>query len=139
MDSVYRQQRRVRATSRQPFWPIPTFPVSCFQQLCHLSKIMTRIINKFSVITATPASARASLHSIANSLDQWKAELPPETHLNLFADWASPSSSRAPNVLNLHGVYHSLVNLLYRSFIADGHLGSAMGLATSWKQSTDAA
>jgi hypothetical protein len=39
----------------------------------------------------------------------------------------------------LHGIYHSLIILLHRPLIADGHLRSAAGPAPSWQRCTVAA
>lgn len=117
--------------------PTPMHSVSCFQQLCLLSKIMTRIINKCYVIGATPAAARASLQSIDDSLMKWNAELPSE--LRFDPEQLAGTRPPAPNILNLNGISNALVILLHRPFIADGHLNSASGPASSWKRCTVAA
>ncbi|OAP54333.1 hypothetical protein AYL99_11434 [Fonsecaea erecta] len=121
--------------------PSPVYSVSCFQNFCLLSKIMTRIINKFYVIGAKAKTARASLETIDHHLVRWIEQLP--SHLRLRLDKhdkvGSGPSTASPNVLNLHAIYNSLIILLHRPFIADGHLHSPSTSITSWKRCTIAA
>lgn len=103
--------------------PVPIRSVSTFQQLCQLSKIMTTIIDRFYVIGATFSNARRSLEVVNRALTQWKDNLSPELD---FRPWESlPRSAQPPpppNLMVLHSIYHSLVILLHRPFISDGHL-----------------
>lgn len=160
-----------------PIIPIPIYSVSTFQKLCLLSRIMTKIINRFYVVGATAANARASLESIDNALRAWKQSLPPELTFEPWDELTPPgttantspspttptqttvqtqtpitplsSTSRppyrprpAPNIMILNAVYHSLVILLHRPFISDGHLRSAVAPAapaTSWHRCSAAA
>ncbi|WEW58853.1 hypothetical protein PRK78_004321 [Emydomyces testavorans] len=123
-----------------PPTPTPIYSVSTFQQLCLLSRIMTKIINRFYVVGATAANARASLQAIDDALISWMGNLPANLK---FEPWSqNPIISEArppPNVMILNALYHSLVILLHRPFIADGHLRSAVPPASSWKRCSTAA
>ncbi|KAJ5082760.1 hypothetical protein N7532_011803 [Penicillium argentinense] len=116
----------------------PTYSVSCFQHLCLLSKIMTRIIDEFYVVGATVASAQSSLRSIDDLLRQWEGNLPdglridPENRKMRIA-------SQAPNVLCLHVIYNALIILLHCPLVADGHLRSASPPVVSWRRCSEAA
>lgn len=116
----------------------PTYSVSCFQRLCLLSKIMTRIIDEFYVVGATAASAQSSLRSIDDLLRQWEQNLPEGLRIGSTSRGA-PKVSHAPNVLCLHVIYHALRILLHRPLVADGHLRSASPPAVSWKRCSEAA
>ena len=118
--------------------PTPIYSVSCFQQLCKLSKLMAKIINKFYVVGATTASAEASLGHLDDSLTKWAAQLPVDFQFNPKT-WVPGSQCPSPNVLNLLTTYHSLVILLHRPLVAEGHLQSAEGSASSWKKCTTSA
>ncbi|KAK5053940.1 hypothetical protein LTR84_001902 [Exophiala bonariae] len=116
--------------------PKPMYSVSCFREFCRLSKIMTRIINNFYVIGSNAASAKASLKGIEDSLTWWKENLSPQLRLDTLTSTEPfpPSTSTpilttstsnrnpTPNILHLHGIYHSLIILLYRPFVTGGHL-----------------
>ncbi|RFU33094.1 hypothetical protein B7463_g3230, partial [Scytalidium lignicola] len=122
--------------------PTPVHSVSTFQQLCLLSKLMTRIINRFYSVGTTPAKAQASLHVLDEGLSKWYRQLPEEITFEPWSDASMVSQkSVPPNVMNLHNTYYSLVILLHRPFISDGHLRSASGSipSTSWKKCTVAA
>ncbi|KAH8586181.1 nitrogen assimilation transcription factor nirA [Bisporella sp. PMI_857] len=129
-----------RDTSQILYNPTPVHSVSTFQQLCLLSKLMTRIINRFYSVGTTPAKAQASLHTLDEGLTKWYQQLPKAI---TFEPWSeSPVASQKlvpPNVMNLHNTYHSLVILLHRPFISDGHLRSGSASASSWKKCTVAA
>ncbi|KAK2749238.1 hypothetical protein FQN57_006854 [Myotisia sp. PD_48] len=123
-----------------PTAPAPIHSVTTFQQLCLLSKIMTKIINRFYVVGATAANARASLQSIDDALSTWKENLPADLNFEPWSD--DPSLARlrpAPNGMVLNALYYSLVILLHRPFISDGHLRSAVAPASSWKRCSSAA
>lgn len=130
-------------TDTLPAMPSNTTPihsVTTFQQLCLLSKIMTKIINRFYVVGATAANARASLQMIDDALIAWKDNLPAELNFEPWSDDPVRSRSRpAPNVMILKALYYSLVILLHRPFISDGHLRSAVAPASSWKRCSTAA
>ncbi|RDL30991.1 uncharacterized protein BP5553_09780 [Venustampulla echinocandica] len=117
----------------------PIYSVTCFQQLCRLSIIMTKIINKFYVIGATAASARANVQAYDDALVKWNTDLPTELRYDPLAEVVPSSRLPAPTVMNLHGIYHALIILLHRPLIADGHLRSAAGILPSWQRCTRAA
>ncbi|KAK2806343.1 hypothetical protein FQN51_007387 [Onygenales sp. PD_10] len=123
-----------------PVTPTPIYSVSTFQQLCLLSRIMTRIINRFYVVGATAANARTSLEAIDDALVAWKENLPAAL---TFEPWSkAPEAAQyrpPPNIMILNAVYYSLVILLHRPFISDGHLRSAVTPASSWKLCSAAA
>jgi hypothetical protein len=120
----------------------PIYSVSTFKQLCLLSRIMTKITNHFYTVggVRSASSARTSLQLADNALNTWKNNLPPELD---FKPWShsdsAPQPHPAPNVMNLHGIYNSLIILLHRPFISDGHLRSITTSASSWTRCTTAA
>lgn len=113
--------------------------ISTFQQLCLLSQIMTRIINKFYVVGATTAKAQANLQAIDDSLDAWKRDLPPCLAYDPSVGVELNSCTPPPNLLHLHGIYYSLIILLHRPLLADGHLRNAVAPASSWRRCSEAA
>lgn len=118
----------------------PIFSVTTFQQMCLLSRIMTRIINRIYVVGATAASARAGLQSIDDALDAWRNNLPHHLQFEPWNETLSATQPRsAPNVMALNVLYHSLIILLHRPFISDGHLRSAVVPASSWQRCSSAA
>ncbi|KAM5344267.1 hypothetical protein ACJ41O_012804 [Fusarium nematophilum] len=118
---------------------IPLHSVSTFQQLCMLSKIMITIINRFYVVGATFSNAQNSLQQVDKALQQWRDNLSPDLD---FQPWLSPDGAvprQPPNVMVLHNLYHSLIILVHRPFISDGHLRSAAAPVRSWERCTVAA
>ena len=115
-----------------------THSVSCFQRLCLLSKIMTRIIDEFYVIGATTTSAKSSLREIDDLLGQWEKNLPSGLRIGSI-NCSFSSMEHTPNVLCLHIIYHALIILLHRPLVADGHLRSASPPVASWKRCSEAA
>lgn len=113
--------------------PSPVYSVSTFQQLCYLSKIMTRVINCFYSSHTAVSKATANLQALDATLSTWYDQLP--AHL-AFDRHAKNEAIPTPNVLNLHNTYHSLVILLNRPFVSDGHLRSQCTNATRacWKK-----
>lgn len=101
--------------------PTPVYSVSTFQQLCYLSKLMTRIINCFYSSHTIVSKAAANLQVLDAALSNWYNQLP--DHL-AFDYRARNKGVPTPNVLNLHNTYHSMVILLNRPFVSDGHLRS---------------
>lgn len=116
----------------------PIRSVSCFQQLCSLSKIMTDIITNFYVIGATAARASKSLLRIDKSLEEWMTSLPDKLR---FVPTAGTSlhTAPSPNILNIHTIYYTLIILLHRPMITDGHLRSTNNSTLSLQRCTDAA
>lgn len=119
----------------QPF----ILSVSTFQQLCLLSQIMTQIINGFYVVGATAANARANLQAIDDSLVAWKRDLPAALEYDSLAGLEPNARRPPPNLLHLHGIYHSLIILLHRPLLSDGHLRTAAPPASSWRRCSEAA
>lgn len=102
--------------------PTPIYSVSTFQQLCLLSKIMTRVINRIYVVGATVENTSSHLQSIDDALSNWYRALP--LHLR-FEPWTEANNQPpvvAPNVILLLTTYNALLILLHRPFIFDGHL-----------------
>jgi hypothetical protein len=113
--------------------------VSTFQQLCLLSQIMTRIINKFYVVGATAVNAKANLQAIDDSLAAWKSDLPADLTYDPSVGVDLSSRKPPPNVLHLHSIHYSLIILLHRPLLADGHLRTAGAPASSWRICSEAA
>lgn len=142
MSSIGLDHNHMTATASRT----PTHAVSCFQQLCLLSRIMTKVIDGFYVVGATAdlEAAIASFEVIDSDLVKWAEKLPVHLQLRLAPEESTTSrvgmrGASSPNILNLHALYQSLTILLHRPFIAHGHLHSATAPATSWKRSTIAA
>ncbi|ETS78439.1 hypothetical protein PFICI_10501 [Pestalotiopsis fici W106-1] len=71
----------------------------------------------------SPLDLSSMLEKIQSRLTKWRQSLP--HHLDL--DPLKPGSTfPPPHVLSLHAMYHVLVILLHRPFVADGHLYSAL-------------
>lgn len=117
---------------------MPLRSVTTFQQLCLLSRIMTTIINRFYVVGATFSNAQNSLQQVDKALQQWRENLSPDLD---FQPWLSPMATpyQPPNIMVLHCLYHSLIILLHRPFISDGHLRSEAPPVRSWERCTVAA
>lgn len=129
-------------SAQMMYRPTPVRSVSTFRQLCLLSKLMTRIINRLYSGGTTAAKAQTILHSLDEGLLKWHQQLPEEIAFEPWSETATGARKLAPpNVMNLNNTYHSLIILLHRPFISDGHLRSAPGAipSTSWKKCTVAA
>lgn len=125
--------------SRPALPPTPIYSVSTFKQLCLLSKIITRIVNRFYVIGATARNTVSHLESVDEALMCWYKDLSP--HL-LFEPWTeamNKPATVAPNIILLLTTFNALVILLHRPFVFDGHLHATNGLAVSRKRCTIAA
>jgi hypothetical protein len=120
------------------YQPTPVYSVSTFQHLCYLSKLITGIIDCFSSSNTIAAKAPANLHALDAALASWHNQLPAQL---AFDPRAKDKPVPTPNVLNLHNTFHSLVILLNRPFVSDGHLRSqSTNTARScWKNCTVAA
>ncbi|KAF2176134.1 hypothetical protein K469DRAFT_679128 [Zopfia rhizophila CBS 207.26] len=117
----------------------PIYSVSTFQQLCSLSKIMARIVNRFYVIGATAENTKSHLQSADDALTNWYKNLP--SHL-IFEPWvesANKLGTAAPNVIILLTTFNALVILVHRPFTFDGHLRPTNIPADSWERCTTAA
>ncbi|KAK9791317.1 putative Transcription factor domain-containing protein [Seiridium cardinale] len=82
--------------------PTPVYSVSTFQQLCYLSKLMTRIINCFYSSHTIISKAATNLETLDAALSYWYTHLP--THL-AFDDRVKNKAVPSPNVLleEMHG------------------------------------
>ncbi|RSL75134.1 hypothetical protein CEP51_011160 [Fusarium floridanum] len=107
----------------------PTYSVSTFEQLCKLSIIMDRILcNLYSEKSCSrdPQELLDASNSLHTKLRRWRREIPAHlmVHLN------NPSNSTIlPHTLSLLAMYNSLVILLHRPFVSDGHLQSVSASA----------
>lgn len=111
----------VPSSTTAMYQPTPVYSVSTFQQLCYLSRLMTRIINCFYSSDTVLTKAPSNLRALDAALLSWYDQLP--AHL-AFDPRARERPVPTPNVLNLHNTFHSLVILLNRPFVSDGHLRS---------------
>ncbi|GAB1212283.1 hypothetical protein ATERTT37_001417 [Aspergillus terreus] len=119
------------------FRPTRIHSVSVFQQLCSLSKIMTSIIDRFYMVSATGPRARKHLAQIDRRLTTWYLKLPPALRFEPWADDpTAPSSATvaAPNIIILLTTYNALVILLHRPFI-----GASQPASDSWERCLTAA
>ncbi|KAH8691671.1 nitrogen assimilation transcription factor NirA [Talaromyces proteolyticus] len=121
--------------------PIRLYSITTFQRLCSLSRLMTSIVDYFYVVGATPESSRPFLDPTNERLRSWYQELPLEVR---FEPWNTSASDEmpvaAPNVIALLTTYYSLVILLHRPFIRNGHLWALNTLTTdSWERCATAA
>ncbi|KAL7949788.1 nitrogen assimilation transcription factor nirA [Trichoderma barbatum] len=114
-----------------------THPVYCFQQLCLLFKIVSRIIDDFYVVGATLAEAMASLEGIDTALIKSEANLPNPIQLGPSSGAALSSRRAVPNILALHIIYNAAIILLHRPLLAEGHLNLPSAAPTaSWRRCT---
>ncbi|KAH7235063.1 fungal-specific transcription factor domain-containing protein [Fusarium solani] len=107
----------------------PTYSVSTFKQLCKLSIIMDRILcNLYSEKSCyrDPQELFDASNALHAELKRWRSEMPAHllVHLN------NPGNSTIlPHTLSLLAMYNSLVILLHRPFVSDGHLQSVSASA----------
>ncbi|KAK7409593.1 hypothetical protein QQX98_008188 [Neonectria punicea] len=109
----------------------PTYNVSTFEQLCKLGIIMDRILCNLYAERSLSKDAMELLQTaqvLYNELKDWRDALP--SHLVVQLD-NSASSTVLPHSLSLHSMYNSLVILLHRPFVSDGHLQSVSTSAAS--------
>ncbi|KAH7158478.1 fungal-specific transcription factor domain-containing protein, partial [Fusarium sp. MPI-SDFR-AT-0072] len=102
----------------------PTYSVSTFQQLCKLSIIMDRILcalyaEKSAVKGADEVWLTAQ--SLHHDLKSWKDGVPEYLRVDLND---SASSTILPHNLSLMALCNSLIILIYRPFLSEGHLTS---------------
>jgi hypothetical protein len=120
---------------------IRLYSITTFQHLCSLSRIMTSIIDHFYFVGATPENTRNYLELMDEKLITWYKSMPSELR---FEPWTSEPPDgfhvAAPNTIILLTIYHSLLILLHRPFIVNGHLWSADASSThSWERCVTAA
>ncbi|EON68406.1 hypothetical protein W97_07730 [Coniosporium apollinis CBS 100218] len=100
----------------------PAYSVSTFTALCQLSVIMNDILNHIYAersFDREPTELSKILENLHSKLEVWHNALP--SHL-LFDPTKAPSLAPPPHVLSLIAMYHVLLILLHRPFVADGHL-----------------
>ncbi|CAM1503501.1 Fc.00g010920.m01.CDS01 [Cosmosporella sp. VM-42] len=102
----------------------PTYSVSGFEQLCKLSIVMDRILSslyaeRFS--TKNPVELLRQSRKLHDELKQWREMMP--VHLKIQLD-DPKTSTILPHTLSLLSMYNSLVILLHRPFVSEGHLQS---------------
>ncbi|PNP73706.1 hypothetical protein FNYG_12896 [Fusarium nygamai] len=102
----------------------PTYSVSTFEQLCKLSIIMDRILCALYAERSATKNADQiwqTAQSLNRDLKSWKNGLPE----CLRVDLNDPTSSNIlPHNLSLLALCNSLVILIYRPFLSEGHLTS---------------
>lgn len=125
-----RSDQQVQATKQQPN-ATRLFSITTFQQLCSLSRITTSIIDHFYFVGANPENARPYLSVMDEKLHYWYQSLPTELR---FEPWKSYTNIAAPNILILLTMYWSLMIILHRPFIRNGHLWTAnISTGRSWE------
>ncbi|KAF5705876.1 Nit-4-like protein [Fusarium mundagurra] len=102
----------------------PTYSVSTFEQLCRLSIIMDCILCALYAERSATKNVD-QIWQVAQSfrpyLQSWKNGLPE----CLRVDLNDPTSSNIlPHSLSLLALYNSLIILIYRPFLSEGHLTS---------------
>lgn len=100
----------------------PSYSTSTFTELCKLSIIMNKILDKiYTQRTASWNNEQLSelLDALHAELDRWHSQLP--THLN-YVPFQESSKVPAPHVFSLLAMYNVLTILLHRPFVSDGHL-----------------
>ena len=118
----------------------PAHSVSTFQNLVLLSKFLTMIMKRFYFDGAKDSDARSSLQSLDEGLSSWYTNLPSALVFQPWSEDPTISQKRAaPNIIVIHTMYHSLVILLHRPFMADGNLRLTSPPANSWEKCTIAA
>ncbi|KAJ4087645.1 hypothetical protein NW756_007793 [Fusarium oxysporum] len=102
----------------------PTHSVSTFEQLCRLSIIMDRILCALYAEKSDAKSADGlwqTAMSLHRDLQSWKDGLPEYLRVDLND---SASSTILPHNLSLMALRNSLIILIYRPFLSEGHLTS---------------
>ena len=127
-------------TNCSPCEPTLVHSVTTFQQFCLLSKLMTEIIQSFYFVGANASNAQAKLESLDKGLSSWYRKLSSQLVFQPWSEDSALSDKRvSPNIIILNTTYHSLVILLHRPFMSEGHLRSLCPPADSWKKCTLAA
>ncbi|KFA79333.1 hypothetical protein S40288_03540 [Stachybotrys chartarum IBT 40288] len=109
----------------------PAYSITTFEQLCKLSVLMDRVFcslySEKSSLTDPVELLRVS-NSLYQDLLEWRNLLP--GHLDIRSD-DPERSAILPHTLSLMSMYHSLVILLHRPFVSDGHLQSVAPTAAA--------
>ncbi|KAF2871077.1 fungal-specific transcription factor domain-containing protein [Massariosphaeria phaeospora] len=109
---------------------LPTYSVSTFEQLCTLSTITDRILSSFYVENSSesePEELHRTTQTLHADLIRWQESLPAHLSIN-FDDSGNPNTSNGtvalPHTLCLMLMFHTLLILLHRPFVFEGHLKS---------------
>ncbi|KAM3497447.1 hypothetical protein MY10362_009207 [Beauveria mimosiformis] len=111
------------ATPRQ--LRLPTHSLSTMVELCKLSLIMDKILRELYAEQSQSRTASDILNTsmiLHHELRCWRGELPP--HLNLQRKNLK-TAVILPHTLAMVSMYDSLIILLHRPFLSEGHLQSA--------------
>ncbi|KAM3443682.1 hypothetical protein NHJ13734_001804 [Beauveria thailandica] len=111
------------ATPRQ--LRLPTHSLSTMVELCKLSQIMDKILRELYAEQSRSRTASDILNTsmiLHHELRCWRGELPP--HLNLQRKNLG-TAVILPHTLAMVSMYDSLIILLHRPFVSEGHLQSA--------------
>ncbi|KAL5047590.1 hypothetical protein BDW71DRAFT_196694 [Aspergillus fruticulosus] len=113
-------------SSCAPDYPgMPAYSTSTFTYLCKLSVIMSDILSCIYTersFNQSPTELAKMLGELQLRLDQWHAHLP--EHLQFDPAKVQTITLPPPHISSLHAMHNSLVILLHRPFVADGHLYS---------------
>ncbi|KAI0375162.1 hypothetical protein BV20DRAFT_985517 [Pilatotrama ljubarskyi] len=94
--------------------PQPSRLMSTFREMCHLSVIITDIMDKIYPVQASSDTPRRVLfEQLENRLNKWLISLP--EHLRYSAN--DKHAAVLPHVLMLHIEYYAAVLLLHRAFL----------------------
>lgn len=125
------------------------YSVTVFQQLCLLSEIMTRIVEKIYFVGATAGKTLNEIPPLDDALTAWYRDLPPHLAYEPWTkDVMDPPVVVAPNRIILLTTHHAFVVLLHRPFISTPSSDTSNGSdadhtiktsAFSWKRCTTAA
>ncbi|KAL4959774.1 PrpF protein-domain-containing protein [Aspergillus stella-maris] len=102
---------------------MPAYSTSTFASLCKLSIIMSDILSCIYTersFNQNPTELASKLEDFQLRLDQWEFLLP--NHLHFDSAISKAVIFPPPHVFSLHAMHNSLVILLHRPFVADGHL-----------------
>ncbi|KAL4799708.1 PrpF protein-domain-containing protein [Aspergillus venezuelensis] len=102
---------------------IPAYSTSTFASLCKLSLIMSDILSCIYTkrsFNQNPNELANKLEDFQLRLDQWEVLLPDQ--LQFHSAISQSVTFPPPHVFSLQAMHNSLVILLHRPFVADGHL-----------------
>ncbi|KAL4811446.1 fungal-specific transcription factor domain-containing protein [Aspergillus unguis] len=113
------------STSAPDYPGMPAYSTSTFTYLCKLSVTMSDILSCIYTERSSnqsPTQLAKMLGELQLKLDQWRDGLP--EHLQFDPGKVDTVALPPPHVSSLHAMHNSLVILLHRPFVADGHLYS---------------
>ncbi|KAF4445800.1 hypothetical protein F53441_10445 [Fusarium austroafricanum] len=107
----------------------PTYSVSTFKHLCKLSIIIDRVLCALYAEDSSLKPADQSWETanrLHRQLKGWRDNFPAHLEVNLID---STTSTILPHNLSLLALYNSLIVLVYRPFLSEGHLTSLSATA----------